>query len=706
MIWDRVSGSAVAHPLYQTSWLVQNGRFIVRDDGAGVETPAATRPAPLVVDRRGFLNLDTGGQPLLAHCVGHPLPGDVTVSALADLAMHSGDSVLELLDIVPLLPRSDVDKYDDPRDELVHGAIGALTEIVDRPRTRLRRDHEVVPVGRVRRVTPRSTIHLAAHSELWGRRSLSRVQPSQMLSEVTEVELATYENRLVAEAIHRAYEHVSSRLNRVGDVAQFFERLTDLTRSLENRPFWLRRRLGILLAGIPEPKQNRALTQQLERLVELQPAVGGLLDQRFTHTVPRLGIPQGGVHRTNLIIDDSRYSAAADLLEALNRGHTESDESYEQKSIQLCWDLLTYSLVLTVRALDSHGWFPVDDIEPSRGLTVAFQSEGRYLNVLWDWDDTILLEVDEDSKKRSIRLVPLLQPLGTIQDEAIASDVFDSLEASAHQRPDDLVGILYIRDGKSSATWGPELSERSSAIGNERRTPIRTGFLPVGPLEADAEGRLGRLLGWFSRGWLWEDHYPPRFAADSVVLDRMVDLSGGSITRSEAPGQLLLMSPLEPRSRRAIDDALERAEQRESVRSDQRSDSAKRAREGLQKALGELALLLRCPTVECGGTCPEQQFKHRAASTFWCRCASCGTEWGLRTCGSCHSRYPVLSPPGVHRTPADSSGPWIDQFYGSELVAAPCRATETAFICTGCGACPEWRTGMECVRCDLISRET
>lgn len=69
-------------------------------------------------------------------------------------------------------------------------------------------------------------------------------------------------------------------------------------------------------------------------------------------------------------------------------------------------------------------------------------------------------------------------------------------------------------------------------------------------------------------------------------------------------------------------------------------------------------------------------------------CRGCSTQWGLRPCQGCGTRYPVWKPAGVQAP--DSRGPgWLDDTYGAEMLAMPCWADpDGPSICPACATCP------------------
>jgi hypothetical protein len=114
-----------------------------------------------------------------------------------------------------------------------------------------------------------------------------------------------------------------------------------------------------------------------------------------------------------------------------------------------------------------------------------------------------------------------------------------------------------------------------------------------------------------------------------------------------------------------------------------------------------LAGMDRCPV--CGGqgdvdTRPGRQ-SDGSDATWWARCADCESEWGLRPCTGCGSRFRALDPHvGIDlEKAAEIAAPrdWPDRVLGRDVWAQPCASGESGqFRCPACGAC-----GSTCSRC-------
>jgi hypothetical protein len=108
----------------------------------------------------------------------------------------------------------------------------------------------------------------------------------------------------------------------------------------------------------------------------------------------------------------------------------------------------------------------------------------------------------------------------------------------------------------------------------------------------------------------------------------------------------------------------------------------------LKNAEKLLGALQTCPVCAAEGE-RESGFAFEA-DCFSCTCGSCITQWGLRRCARCGERFPYLAPPLPQRAEPAPSGPeWLDQMYGADVLAEPCRVCAAAgvYVCPQCSQC-------------------
>lgn len=89
---------------------------------------------------------------------------------------------------------------------------GHLDHIARHPRMDMRYDTAVLPVSRARRLAGDVLTRLASHSEDWHRRDITGVVPARLKAEVSEDELAIYENVVFVRLLGRLQKWLSRRV--------------------------------------------------------------------------------------------------------------------------------------------------------------------------------------------------------------------------------------------------------------------------------------------------------------------------------------------------------------------------------------------------------------------------------------------------------------------------------------------------------------
>ncbi len=177
-------------------------------------------------------------------------------------------------------------------------------------------------------------------------------------------------------------------------------------------------------------------------------------------------------------------------------------------------------------------------------------------------------------------------------------------------------------------------------------------------------------------GWL-------QYQGDMLVILKKPDASEATHARDWAKKQ--------------VRDLTLRAQQAKLARQAQEVAPLKAAQgfqEFLEEAIGLLQSMDICPI--CGGQgviSPRPgRRKDGGDTTWWARCQSCQSQWGLRHCTSCNDRYRALAPQtGLDLSSAAlgvTAQEWPDKVLGRDVWAQPCRAgTPGQFRCPRCGGC-------------------
>lgn len=638
-----------------------------------------------------------GHQGAAGRLMGPATPGEVTTTALREIGQRvRAGNVRELAETSPLLPRVDVQEDRDGRDEAIEQVLPWLRMLFAQPRQRLRVTAEVTHVARSRRVTPRSVVHLAGHSELWGRKTVRGVEPLRLLSERPEDELDIYENRVVRSALSESCAHLDRRLQAVGDVDDYLQQLEAVIDRLQQRPWRVTHRLSLLLEeAIPDLADREAVSERRKALADLRGKLGALQDDPFCRAVRLLPGSSSEVRWTNLLSDDARYRRAAELLLSLRRESAGQDAMDGDPVAPLLADMTAYCALLLIRALHGAEWLPQTDWQPQAGTAGGFQRGQERASVTWTPDHELVLGI----RDRHVRVVPIVQPLRQVRDivalQSLLDDIRNAISEAAPGTGPGTVVLLYPGDGSVPPQWPRTLQIRMASLPGEALEPDTLGVLPVGPLEADSSERIQRLVNSLTYGAAWQKHYPPRLSAPAALLQAAVAVTAGAMV-ADGDGALLLR-PLTAGETSAVHSVLQRAEARDLAQRQVHTQSAELVRQQLLASAAQLATLLQCPACDSDGDV--RDFHPRERETFWMSCRSCSTAWGLRPCSRCPANFGVWHAAGV-QPPAERPPGWLDDTYGAEMLAMPCWADpQGPSVCPACASCPA--AGRQpCVRCD------
>lgn len=214
------------------------------------------------------------------------------------------------------------------------------------------------------------------------------------------------------------------------------------------------------------------------------------------------------------------------------------------------------------------------------------------------------------------------------------------------------------------------------------------GLLPASPEEIDVVERVARAIRWVV--------LDARFSTFPVQLDvppalRDV-LAGVASIRADGSGtRCVLVRRLTEAEWEILTRAVDRAVQAARAQG-RRGKGDVQALEvfstDLENADAAVARLQACPV--CGGQGERASGFTAAGACFSCACSGCGTGWGTRDCAACGERFPFLAPTLPQGAPPVAQGPeWLDQVYGADVLAEPCRTCAAAgvYICPRCGQC-------------------
>jgi hypothetical protein len=547
-----------------------------------------------------------------------------------------------------------------PLENAVLNGLDVLADVCLRPHDRLDRVDELVRVDLARRVPPAGLTRLAGHTEDWAGVEHGTIQPQRVVSQRFTEHVDFYENRVAGQLVDRLNEHLTRRIRELSTLADGLSDLDDYSRALIHAQSWRRvdRVARLVAQAISDTNTSRlAIADTLTVLRRARARLSALHGSPVLRQVNRRVLVPIRLMRTNLFVNDGRYRTIGALWEqwAVAESTAAADARAAQDAFPAAY--AHYVAALSLRALAVLGYKPVaaDAALPLPGSKVVLR--GPAGEITWSVKENATLNIAENGRWLA-RVEPVVDDLGTPKAEQVRSAVL------ARSDPRTIVVYAGLRAGRSVTAHPPGFG-------------LGACLVPVTPLEIEGEERLARALRWVLQGRRFVQEYPPT-----------TDLSA-SAPAGEADWWLLAGPTRIAVTRRPIAEEVE-ALVRATVgyeRDPRRSTAVVRSRAtaAVEACARSFDLFETCPVCHDTGT----ELLARDGKTFQCRCAACSTGWGIRSCGSCQRRYPVLWLRNVR--PDGSDGDRLDVTAGADLLAVPCADDHlepgTRFRCPWCQVC-------------------
>lgn len=605
-------------------------------------------------------------------------PDSLTASGVLEVAQRlapADDDAAEWTKIPPLIQDLSQRLDTQPLEQHADEQMDHLRSVCWNPADRLVLIDELMPVARARRIAPRAVQHLSQHSEHWQSRTLEGIRPARIVASRPHDDIDRYENRVAARLVLILLSHVRTRLAAATKLDAHMAKVADYNSQLGQRPSWRNtHRLAVLLDRMlhdSAPLRGKA-TRLLDLLADLDRELTTLLGSPTVHELASAAAVAPNLRPTNLFTNDHRYRQVRDLWEAWIASHNDQEVDWGEYHQQLCRAFERYALLVVLWAGDILGLRGVSGqtAKPGGTLTLTDHPAGDH-TLHWNLDATFTLSRDGTPLLRIVPLAHALTAAGS------ADEVARNADAAAASSARSTVPTLVLYPGSQEERDRLPYDLRSRV----HVTIGHSSLVPVSPAELDSIERVARALRWHVDG-NWLQLYPPRRKAPDMLAEAVatgwLDHRNRQLCATQPPNEAAWAE-----TRAAL------LTQSESAPwALQRDNPAGRIAPLLDELREEISTFTRCPV--CRHSVPPHNFTARDQDTFWAACTSCKIEWGLRTCSTCHGRYPVLSTRTVRRR-SGGHGDDLDRGYGNELLAEPCRrpALERppAFICTLCGTC-------------------
>jgi hypothetical protein len=637
-----------------------------------------------------------------------PDPADAeNLRALAERVhalLHAGAPPADWLGLPPLVPGISDEVRLTGFERSLAERLEHVRAVCRRPRSHLHTELETVPVARARRVPLRALSRLASHPEEWERRTLSGIRPRQVLAVVNDERLDIYENRIAARLVDLLLDRVARRIARVRRLVGLMQAGADY--GAQGGTTWRGRRVYGLWGKMQIGETERALAEATLRvLLDLRAQLLPLLDSPLYRGVPRHARVAGALKHTNILAKDAHYREVAALWrECVRLGRARPltpRQRYDQEQAQ-AGDFSLFVRLLVVHALDACRF--------TLGTAGAAWAGGRLVghgragDVVVETGETGSLEVSVSDGMPLLRIVPVLASLSGGGELAVAEALEQIVareapeperrrarrnEATAAAVPVPVV-VVYLGRAAERERLSAELRARLYRFGAQaaQRGAPAVELLPVSLDEIDSVERVARSLRWSVLG----THFT-RFPAELSVPPalRAAVPAVSTLLPTGISGRYQLADRPQEAEREALARELERVTQAALARGRIGAGEAgvvDAFRVDFQSAEEILASLRECPV--CTADRERESGFSFEMDCFSCTCSSCATRWGLHRCGRCGERFPYLAPPlSGAAVPAPAGPEWLDQVFGADVLAEPCRTCATAgvYVCPHCDRC-------------------
>lgn len=310
----------------------------------------------------------------------------------------------------PLMPATIIDTQSNllPFEKHLLDVVkqGHLHQISQRPRLDLRYEDEVADVARARRLAKGALVHLASHSELWQRQTLSGVIPKKVLARFSEDDYGIYENRVYARLLDKTERHLSGRLSALKGLQATLDQALKFYES-EGVDFRLSREVcrlwGMTFDQAATSRVSELLSQTLASLESLFRVISGLQQSGVYLLVSRQAQVVGALHLTNILSHDPHYRHLAllwDLLEQTTSATRSSPEELFSRNQYLADAYSRYAGLVLRHAL--RPYIPEQDEGMWAGRCIRLQQSGL------DWQLVSVVSGEHASEEVLLTVVPWL----------------------------------------------------------------------------------------------------------------------------------------------------------------------------------------------------------------------------------------------------------------------------------------------------------
>ena len=569
-----------------------------------------------------------------------------------------------------------------------------LSEIAQRPQQQLKIEIERMPVGRARRIPVRAQEYLSHHTEDWEYPKFSSVVPRRVLSTLPADLLDFYENRLWARMVYGIQQQLTLRREQLRKLQILgFQQSLGINQR-QNRIYTLYKE------AVSEETLSNTIKDSLDLLENLLQQAFSWIDTRLYKIIPphsRNSVPS--VVRTTNILNSDRHYRYANLLwrEYLkNKPEKAKTNSQVQQELQdLCSGFDRYCFLIVCRAMQQLGYKLSAKIRIQRGSTILLQRNSGNVGLNWQEDGIIQVVIGQI---KLLQFVPVVVPL---TDAPVVEQIVSRLDYLESLAGEDYMVFLYPGSALEREVLSTDIQQRVNGPGNDTLHPGKVGFIPVSLYDLVSIERVGRCLRWAIFGNQYIS-YPPKIMLPFSYQEQIIKIAAwiNPIENTDFSNILRLPTVNELKLwKKYQGDILGELIRQPDINS-QHINLLGELRNNVELAFRELRQISSCPVCDCE---IEIDNFRQTDDNFTCTCDKCKVTWGTQVCGNCHERYPFLqfNKFADQNSFSQFTPTWAEDNFGMDILAIPCQANPSHYICPCCGNCEhlERHSDTDCMSC-------
>lgn len=546
-------------------------------------------------------------------------------NAIHAIAKKVSTKVVDITDVSPILPSElstsiSLNALERELDHILHA--GHLRMISEQPRLDIRYDEQIMPVSRARRLAPKSLAHLAGHSVLWQKRTLSGIEPRSVLARVSEDDHTIYENRLYKRLIDRLERHLRLRIAEVKKILEVLNNYARLSMSEDITPRLLRSICTLWGKAFDkddseQPEHARRGCEEAQgKLEKMLRSIRSLKSRGLYAAIPSSVALPRQVRLTNILLHDPHYRHLVVLWNLLDREErsnhsTPQDRFAEQQQLQA--DYAQYVGLVIQHAIDCTGYTALAG-PPNAGDVQTFNCAGQQIKLRREGDDWVL------SRPCPPRPSASHQGKGHRRSRAI----------SFTEQPDAPDELRFIATAWFGRTPDPNSAASPGRIicwpgSPDDGATAAVGRLPLSPLDLYVVERVGQVIDTWLLAPLLKGYGRSVGPLPASVLEFARNHPQEIVQDEKRHHHVVFMKPLDERQLDQLENSLQDAAP------DMRQEAMLAARQSVMLA----QLCSQLPGRQSGNDQYHKVECHadRRSARYTCQYRDCQCEWTLKRAG-------------------------------------------------------------------------